>query len=51
SRRDVKAGATTLLVGQVIQVVVAFATNIVLVRHIAPEGFGRFAITLATASL
>lgn len=51
SRRDVKAGATTLVVGQVIQVVVAFATNIVLVRHIAPEGFGRFAITLATASL
>ncbi len=51
SRRDIKAGATTLVVGQVVQVVIAFAANIVLVRHIAPEGFGRFAITLATASL
>jgi O-antigen/teichoic acid export membrane protein len=51
SRRDVKAGATTLLVGQVVQVIIAFAANLVLVRYIAPEGFGRFAITLATASL
>jgi O-antigen/teichoic acid export membrane protein len=51
SSRDVKAGATTLLVGQVVQVIIAFAANLVLVRYIAPEGFGRFAITLATASL
>jgi O-antigen/teichoic acid export membrane protein len=51
SRRDVRAGATTLVVGQVVQVAIAFGTNIVLVRYIAPEGFGRFAITLATASL
>jgi O-antigen/teichoic acid export membrane protein len=39
------------MAGQVVQVVIAFAANIVLVRYIAPEGFGRFAITLATASL
>ena len=39
------------MAGQIIQVVIAFAANIVLVRYIAPEGFGRFAITLATASL
>ena len=51
SRRVITAGATTLVVGQVVQVVIAFATNIVLVRHIAPEGFGRFAIMFATASL
>ena len=51
SHRDVKAGAATLLVGQVVQVIIAFAANLVLVRYIAPEGFGRFAITLATASL
>ena len=51
SRRGVRRGATTLVAGQVIQVVIAFAANIVLVRYIAPEGFGRFAITLATASL
>lgn len=51
SSRNVKAGATTLLVGQVVQVIIAFAANLVLVRYIAPEGFGRFAITLATASL
>lgn len=51
SRRYVGAGTTTLLVGQVVQIVVAFAANLVLVRYIAPEGFGRFAIILATASL
>ena len=51
TRRDVKAGATALVIGQVVQVAIAFGTNIVLVRYIAPEGFGRFAITLATASL
>ena len=51
TRRDVKAGSTALVIGQVVQVAIAFGTNIVLVRYIAPEGFGRFAITLATASL
>jgi O-antigen/teichoic acid export membrane protein len=51
TRRDVKAGATALVIGQVVQVAIAFGTNIVLVSYIAPEGFGRFAITLATASL
>ena len=51
TRRGVRAGATTLVIGQVVQVVIAFGANIVLVRYIAPEGFGRFAITLATASL
>ena len=51
TRRDVKAGAAALVIGQVVQVAIAFGTNIVLVRYIAPEGFGRFAITLATASL
>jgi O-antigen/teichoic acid export membrane protein len=51
SRQDVKAGAATLVAGQIVQVIIAFAANLVLVRYIAPEGFGRFAITLATASL
>lgn len=51
SHQDVKAGAATLMAGQIVQVVIAFAANVILVRYIAPEGFGRFAITLATASL
>jgi O-antigen/teichoic acid export membrane protein len=51
SGRDIRAGATTLLVGQVVQVAVAFSANLILVRYILPEGFGRFAIVLATASL
>ena len=41
TRRDVKAGAAALVIGQVVQVAIAFGTNIVLVRYIAPEGFGR----------
>ena len=51
SDRDIRAGATTLLVGQIFQVAAAFTANLVLVRYILPEEFGRFAIVLATASL
>lgn len=33
------------------QAAVAFGSNLILVRHIAPEGFGRFALTLASLTL
>ncbi|MFQ5617432.1 MAG: oligosaccharide flippase family protein [Rhodospirillales bacterium] len=49
--RGLKAGATVMVSGQVIQALVAFAANLVLVRHIAPAEFGRFAVVYAGASL
>ncbi len=49
--RSFKAGATVMVTGQVLQALVAFAANLVLVRHIAPAEFGRFAVVYAGASL
>ncbi len=49
--RGLKSGATVMVTGQVIQALVAFAANLVLVRHIAPAEFGRFAVVYAGASL
>lgn len=43
--------AAWLFVSSSTQAAVAFASNLVLVRFVAPEGFGRFALALATLSL
>jgi O-antigen/teichoic acid export membrane protein len=43
--------AAWLFVSSSTQAGVAFASNLVLVRFVAPEGFGRFALALATLSL
>ncbi|MEZ5978528.1 MAG: oligosaccharide flippase family protein [Planctomycetota bacterium] len=43
--------AAYLLASGSSQAAVAFASNLVLARHIAPEGFGDFALTLATLTL
>lgn len=43
--------AAYLLASGSTQAAVAFASNLVLVRHIAPEGFGHFALTLASLTL
>jgi len=48
---NLKRGGTTLVVGTAAQALVAFAVNLVLVRTIVPEEFGRFAVVLAGASV
>ncbi len=49
--KDLKAGGALLVAGTAVQALVAFAVNLVLVRFIVPEEFGRFAIILAGASV
>ncbi|NQV57118.1 MAG: hypothetical protein HQ503_14755, partial [Rhodospirillales bacterium] len=49
--RHLKIGGSYLVFGQAVQAFVAFAANLVLVRFIMPEGFGRFALVLAGASI
>lgn len=51
SRRDAVRQAGWMLSGGLVQSAIAFGANLVLVRHIAPEGFGRFALLLASVSL
>ena len=40
-----------LVSGQLFQAVLAFRVNLVLVRHVSPSEFGRFALILAGTSL
>ena len=49
--KKLRKGGAALVSGQALQALVAFATNLVLVRYILPEGFGHFALVLAGASL
>ena len=49
--KSLSKGGAALISGQAIQALVAFVTNLVLVRHILPDGFGHFALVLAGASL
>ncbi|MBT3359054.1 MAG: oligosaccharide flippase family protein [Rhodospirillales bacterium] len=49
--KKLKVGGTFLIFGQVFQALLAFAVNLVLVRYIFPDEFGRFALALAGASI
>ena len=51
SAAEFRLGGALLVSGQALQAVVAFAANLVLVRYLAPEEFGRFALILAGASI
>ena len=51
SRSHLAAQASWLIASGLIQAVIAFVANLVLVRFIAPEGFGRFALTQATIGI
>ncbi len=44
-------GAAFLVTGQAMQAFVAFGVNLVLVRFLLPEDFGRFALVMAAASI
>ena len=48
---NLKVGGAILVIGNAVQALVAFAVNLVLVRYIVPEEFGRFAVILAGASV
>lgn len=50
-KEEIVIGSAFLVGGQIIQAVVGFGINLVLVRYLAPEEFGRFAIILAGAAL
>jgi len=50
-KEEIVIGSAFLVGGQIIQAVVGFGVNLVLVRYLAPEEFGRFAIILAGAAL
>ena len=50
-KEEIAIGSAFLVGGQIIQAVVGFGVNLVLVRYLAPEEFGRFAIILAGAAL
>ncbi len=49
--KHLKIGSAFLVSGHVFQALFAFGVNLVLVRHIFPDGFGRFALILAGASV
>src|SRR3989344_6075533 len=51
SRSHLAAQASWLVASGLIQAIIAFVANLVLVRFIAPEGFGRFALTQATIGI
>jgi O-antigen/teichoic acid export membrane protein len=50
-KKELTIGSAFLVGGQIIQAVVGFGVNLVLVRYLAPEEFGHFAIILAGAAL
>jgi len=50
-KEELAIGCAFLVGGQILQAIVGFAVNLVLVRHLAPEEFGRSAIILAGAAL
>ncbi len=49
--RELKIGSVLLVSGQAVQALVAFGVNLVLVRYLKPEEFGRFALALAGVAL
>ena len=49
--RRLRIGASFLFSGQILQAAIGFAANLVLVRHLFPEEFGRFALILAIGSI
>jgi len=49
--KDLKTGGGFLVFSQGFQAALAFAVNLVLVRYLLPDEFGRFAIILAGASV
>ena len=49
--RRLMRGSVLLTSGNVVQAGLAFAVNLVLVRYISPEEFGRFAVVFAEVSL
>ena len=51
SARQLAPDAAFLLGSNTLQALAAFGANLVLVRFIAPEGFGEYALALATISL
>ena len=51
SRSHIASQASWLIASGLIQAIIAFVANLVLVRFIAPEGFGRFALTQATIGI
>ena len=50
-RSQIMRHSTWMAAGGIIQLVVAFTANLVLVRFIEPEGFGRYAIAIASITL
>lgn len=50
-KEELAIGSAFLVGSQIVQAIVGFAVNLVLVRYLAPEEFGRFAIILAGATL
>jgi O-antigen/teichoic acid export membrane protein len=50
-KEELAIGSAFLVVGQTVQAIFGFSVNLVLVRYLSPEEFGRFAITLAGAAL
>jgi len=51
SFKSLRVGSAFLVSGQAFQAVIGFAVNLVLVRYLTSEEFGRFALILATAGL
>ncbi len=49
--KELKIGGAFLASGQAVQAFIAFGVNLVLVRFLAPEDFGRFALVLAGATV
>lgn len=49
--KELKIGGAFLVSGQALQAFIAFGVNLVLVRFLAPEDFGRFALILAGATI
>jgi len=49
--KSLRTGGALLVSGQALQALAAFGVNLVLVRFLMPEDFGRFALILAGASL
>lgn len=47
----VRSGGLALAGGNAVQAGIAFAANLVLVRFVAPDGFGRFAVAVAGVNL
>ena len=49
--RELKIGSLFLVSGRAAQAFIAFGVNLVLVRYLTPEDFGRFALALAGVAL